>query len=58
MTRGGPGFTTDVITSTIYKQYQAGFYGLSTAGNVILFFGVMLLVYPMMRFFSRREIEL
>jgi raffinose/stachyose/melibiose transport system permease protein len=58
MTRGGPGFTTDVITSTIYKQYQAGFYGLSTAGNVILFVGVMLLVYPMMRFFSRREIEL
>ena len=34
---GGPGFTTDVITSTIYKQYQAGFYGLSTAGNVVLF---------------------
>jgi raffinose/stachyose/melibiose transport system permease protein len=58
MTRGGPGFTTDVITSTIYKQYQAGFYGLSTAGNVILFIGVMLLVYPMMRFFARKEIEL
>ncbi len=36
MTRGGPGFTTDVITSTIYKEYQAGFYGLATAGNVIL----------------------
>ena len=27
----------DVIASVIYKQYQAGFYGLSTAGNVILF---------------------
>jgi raffinose/stachyose/melibiose transport system permease protein len=58
MTRGGPGFTTDVIASTIYKQYQAGFYGLATAGNVILFIVVMVLVYPMMRFFSRREIEL
>ena len=58
MTRGGPGFTTDVITSTIYKQYQAGFYGLSVAGNVILFIGVVLLVYPMMRFFARKEIEL
>ncbi len=34
MTRGGPGFSTDVIASTIYKQYQAGFYGLATAGNV------------------------
>ena len=37
MTKGGPGFTTDVIASVIYKQYQAGFFGLSTAGNVILF---------------------
>ncbi len=58
MTRGGPGFTTDVITSTIYKQYQAGFYGLATAGNVILFIVVTAIVYPMMRYFSRREIEL
>jgi raffinose/stachyose/melibiose transport system permease protein len=58
MTRGGPGFTTDVLTSTIYKEYQAGFYGLATAGNVILFIAIMLIVYPLMRFFSRREIEL
>jgi raffinose/stachyose/melibiose transport system permease protein len=58
MTRGGPGFSTDVLTSTIYKQYQAGFYGLATAGNVILFIVVMALVYPLMRFFSRRELEL
>ncbi len=58
MTRGGPGFASDVIASTIYKQYQAGFYGLATAGNVILFIGVALLVFPMMRFFAKREIEL
>ena len=37
MTTGGAGFTSDVISSVIYKQYQAGFYGLSTAGNVMLF---------------------
>ncbi len=58
MTRGGPGFSTDVLTSTIYKQYQAGFYGLATAGNVILFIAVTALVYPLMRFFSKRELEL
>ena len=58
MTGGGPGFTTDVITSSIYKQYQAGFYGLATAGNVLLFIAVMLIVWPMMRFFARKEIEL
>jgi raffinose/stachyose/melibiose transport system permease protein len=37
MTHGGPGFASDVLTSVIYKEYQAGFYGLSTAGNVVLF---------------------
>jgi raffinose/stachyose/melibiose transport system permease protein len=58
MTRGGPGFASDVIASTIYKQYQAGFYGLATAGNVILFIGVAAIVYPLMRVFARREIEL
>jgi raffinose/stachyose/melibiose transport system permease protein len=41
----------------IYKQYQAGFYGLSSAGNVVLFLLIMILVYPMMRFFNRRELE-
>jgi raffinose/stachyose/melibiose transport system permease protein len=58
MTRGGPGFSTDVLASTIYKQYQAGFYGLATAGNVLLFIAVTLIVFPMMRFFNRHEVEL
>ena len=58
MTRGGPGFTSDVIASVIYKQYQAGFYGLSTAGNVILFLLVTAIVLPLSRFLSRKEIEL
>ena len=58
MTRGGPGFTSDVIASVIYKQYQAGFYGLSTAGNVILFLLVTAIVFPLFRFLSRREVQL
>src|SRR3954449_4534623 len=47
MTGGGPGFTSDVIASVIYKQYQAGFYGLSTAGNVVLFLLVMIIILPL-----------
>ncbi len=58
MTRGGPGFASDVLTSVIYKEYQAGFYGLSTAGNVVLFILVTIIVYPLMRYFNRMEIEL
>jgi raffinose/stachyose/melibiose transport system permease protein len=58
MTHGGPGFASDVLTSVIYKEYQAGFYGLSTAGNVVLFILVTIIVYPLMRYFNRMELEL
>jgi raffinose/stachyose/melibiose transport system permease protein len=58
MTRGGPGFTSDVIASVIYKQYQAGFYGLSTAGNVVLFVVVTAIVFPLSRFLNRKDVEL
>lgn len=57
MTRGGPGFTTDVIASVIYKQYQAGFYGLSTAGNVVLFLLIAGLVVPLYLRLTRKESE-
>jgi raffinose/stachyose/melibiose transport system permease protein len=58
MTGGGPGFTTDVIASAIFKQYQAGFYGLSTAGNVILFIAVSIIIFPMVGYFNRKELDL
>jgi raffinose/stachyose/melibiose transport system permease protein len=58
MTKGGPGFTSDVIASVIYKQYQAGFYGLSTAGNVVLFLVVTAIILPLSRFLNRKEVEL
>lgn len=57
MTRGGPGFSSDVLASVIYKQYQAGFYGLSTAGNVILFLLIALIVLPMTSWFNRKELD-
>jgi raffinose/stachyose/melibiose transport system permease protein len=57
MTRGGPGFTSDVIASVIFKQYQAGFYGLSTAGNVILFLVVTAIVVPLFIWLNRREVD-
>jgi raffinose/stachyose/melibiose transport system permease protein len=58
MTRGGPGFTSDVIASVIYKQYQAGFYGLSTAGNVVLFVVVTAIILPLSWFLNRKEVDL
>jgi raffinose/stachyose/melibiose transport system permease protein len=56
-TGGGPGFSSDVIGSVIYKQYQAGFYGLSTAGNVVLFVVVTAIVVPLNWWLTRREVS-
>lgn len=57
-TKGGPGFASDVLASVIYKQYQAGFYGLATAGNVILFLLIALIILPLTYWFNRREVDL
>jgi raffinose/stachyose/melibiose transport system permease protein len=58
MTRGGPGFASDVIASLIYKEYQAGFFGLATAGNVILFILVTIIVFPLYLYIDKQEVDL
>lgn len=57
MTGGGPGFATDVLASIIYKQYADGFYGLSTAGNVIMLVLIACLAFPLQAFLRRREVD-
>jgi raffinose/stachyose/melibiose transport system permease protein len=57
MTGGGPGFASDTIASVIYKQYQAGFYGLSTAGSVVLFLLVTAIIVPLTWWLNRHEVE-
>jgi raffinose/stachyose/melibiose transport system permease protein len=57
-TGGGPGFASDTIASVIYKEYQFGLYGLSSAGNVVLFLVVTVIMVPISWFINRREVEL
>jgi raffinose/stachyose/melibiose transport system permease protein len=58
MTKGGPGFATDTMASIIYKQYAYGFFGLATAGNVVMLFLIALIVFPLYRFLVSREVEI
>ena len=58
MTGGGPGFASDVIASLIFKQYQSGFYGLSTAGNVLMFFLILIIIFPLQRYLNKKEREI
>lgn len=55
MTGGGPGFATDVMASVIYKEYAYGFYGLSTAGNVIMLVMISCIAFPLQHFLMKRE---
>ncbi len=55
MSGGGPGFASDVLASTIYKQYAAGFYGLSTAGNVIMLILIGTIAFPLRKFLLKKE---
>ncbi len=54
-TGGGPGFATDVVASVIYKQYAAGFYGLSTAGNVVMLILISAIAFPLQQLLYKRE---
>jgi raffinose/stachyose/melibiose transport system permease protein len=58
MTGGGPGFSTDLLASIVYKQYASGFFGLATAGNVLLFFFVGLIAFPIFKLLNRKEVDL
>ncbi|MDR1876918.1 MAG: sugar ABC transporter permease [Flavobacteriaceae bacterium] len=57
MTGGGPGFATDTMASVIYKQYASGFYGLSTAGNVIMFILIAIIAFPIFKYLTSKEVE-
>jgi len=58
MTKGGPGFATDTLASIVYKQYAYGYYGLSTAGNVIMLILTGVIVFPLYKFLISREVDI
>jgi hypothetical protein len=43
------------MASVVYKQYVSGFYGLSTAGNVILFVLILVLIIPLMKLLNWKK---
>lgn len=57
MTSGVPTAATNVISSAIYNQYAAGFYGLATAGNVVMLVLISAIAFPLQRVLLSREVE-
>lgn len=58
LTQGGPGYSTEVLGSAVYKLFANGQFGLSTAGNVIMFIIIAVIIFPINTLISKKEEEL
>jgi ABC-type sugar transport system permease subunit len=58
MTRGGPGFSTEVLNLVIQRLFQTGSFGYATAASVVLVALVLIVAVPTILILRRREVEL
>ena len=58
LTEGGPGYSTEVIGSAVYKLFSTGTYGIATTGNIIIFLVACFVVLPIKNIIARKEAEL
>lgn len=58
ITQGGPGSATQVFGTLVYKSFGSGRYGEGCAASIILCTLVMLVVMPVYRFLTDREVEM
>lgn len=58
MTSGGPGYSTEILGTVIYKLFARSSYGLATAGNVLMFIIVCAIIFPLNSYISKKTVEL
>ena len=58
MTSGGPGYSSEVLGTVIYKLFARSAYGLATAGNVLMFIIVCAIIFPLNAYFAKKTVEL
>lgn len=56
-TEGGPGFATEVFSTSIYKCFGSGRLGEGSAVGIILTIIIAIIVIPTYRFIANREVE-
>jgi raffinose/stachyose/melibiose transport system permease protein len=57
LTNGGPGHTTEVLTTYSYQLYSSGQYGMSTALNTVLLFITAIIGITVVRVMSKKEVQ-
>lgn len=55
LTNGGPGYATDVVFTSVFKEFGQGRYGVATALSTILFLIMVVSGYFVIRLMTRKE---
>lgn len=58
LTNGGPGYATEVLYTSVFKEFSLGRYGIGTALSSILLLFVVTIGYFAIRLLSREDVEL
>jgi raffinose/stachyose/melibiose transport system permease protein len=57
LTNGGPGYVTEVLYTSVFKEFSLGKYGLGTAVSSVLFIFMIVIGYFVIRLMSREEVD-
>lgn len=55
LTNGGPGYATDVVFTSVFKEFGQGRYGVATALSTILFLIMVISGYFVIRLMTRKD---
>ena len=58
LTNGGPGYATEVLYTSVFKEFSLGRYGIGTALSSILLVFVVIIGYFAIKLLSREDVEL
>lgn len=57
LTNGGPGYATEVLYTTVFKDFGLGRYGVGTAMSTVMFIFMVLVGFFVVKLLSREEVE-
>jgi len=57
LTNGGPGYTTEVLYTSVYKEFGLGNYAIGTTLSSVMFIIMAVVGYFMIRFMTRNEVQ-
>lgn len=57
LTNGGPGYATEVLYTSVYKEFGNGRYAVGTALSSVMFVFMVFIGYFLIRLMTKNEVE-